>query len=175
VQVGTYPTRNFATLGTVVTHRRSRPVGRSLQWAESFLLSSACRHTGRTVSSPSFADHGLVTIEPRVQSLRILPIPHSTCVLAVSPDRSWRTWRTPNGQVARPRVDSGIVQISHNPFGVETSTRQSSFLLIVRTGRIVTARAAPYDEGVARTSTAGYSGFPAYSGVLQRPVANSPL
>jgi len=37
------------------------------------------------------------------------------------------------------------------------------FLLIVRTGRIFTAHAQPYEEGVTRTSTAGYSEFPANS------------
>ena len=38
------------------------------------------------------------------------------------------------------------------------------FLLIVRTGRIVTIPChAPYEEGVTRIRTAGCSGFPAYS------------
>ena|SRR5271165_872369 len=41
------------------------------------------------------------------------------------------------------------------------------FLLIVRTGRIITVHATPpYEQGVtARTSTAGCSGFPAFSRV----------
>ena len=43
------------------------------------------------------------------------------------------------------------------------------FLLIVRTGQIVTAYARPVRNGTTKTSTAGYSGVPAYSQVLQRP------
>ena len=53
-----YPTRNFATLGTLVTPSLVRLVARS------FLPGSLCRHGGRTVSSPLEA-------VPRVQSLRI--------------------------------------------------------------------------------------------------------
>ena len=37
------------------------------------------------------------------------------------------------------------------------------FLLIVRTGRIVTGRAGTQEAGVTRPSTAGYSEFPANS------------
>src|SRR5262245_56165218 len=46
--------------------------------------------------------------------------------------------------------------------------RAEPFLLIVRTGRIVTAHASPSHEGVTGTSTAGFSGFPANSGVCSR-------
>ena len=38
-----------------------------------------------------------------------------------------------------------------------------SFLLIARTGRIVTAHARTLLRGYDMASTAGYSGFPAYS------------
>ena len=40
------------------------------------------------------------------------------------------------------------------------------FLLIDRTGRIVTAHVMTYKEDVTRTSTAGYTVFPAYSQLL---------
>ena len=48
-----YPTRNFATLGTLVTSLRRWL--RRLE-ARSFLPGSACRHAGRTVSSPPISD-----------------------------------------------------------------------------------------------------------------------
>ena len=55
---------------------------------------------------------------------------------------------------------------SSDPVGIEHKTRNGSFLLIVRTGWIFTAHAAPYEEGATRMSTTGYSDVPAYSGVF---------
>ncbi len=63
------------------------------------------------------------------------------------------------------------------PFDARRASRAVSedpskrgFLLIVRTGRIVTARAVlPRNGLMARTSTAGYSDVPAYSEVYLRP------
>ena len=46
--------------------------------------------------------------------------------------------------------------------------QERGFLLIVRTGQIVTAFASR-QKRFTKTSTAGYSGVPAYSQVLQRP------
>ena len=46
-----------------------------------------------------------------------------------------------------------------------------SFLLIVRTGRIVTV-GTPLFKSEMQTSTAGYSDVPAYSGVLKQPGIN---
>ena len=78
MQVGTYPTRNFATLGTFVTTQSRRSTSRhSPRAARSFLPSSSCRHEGRTVSSslihqPSWDWILRFVREPHVQSLRIL-------------------------------------------------------------------------------------------------------
>jgi hypothetical protein len=97
-QVVTYPTRNFATLGTVVTPQRC--------WvARSFLFRLALRVAAEV--GPSLRPEGV--------------------------------WRMAS----------------------EDSTSSSSwpFLLIVRTGRFVTASG----------SSAGFSEFPAYSQILQPP------
>ena len=51
-----YPTRNFATLGIVVTRCSSISRVTDSQWVRSFLPDSACRHTDRTVSSPAHSD-----------------------------------------------------------------------------------------------------------------------
>ena len=46
-----YPTRNFATLGPFVLLRLFRAVGLSTH--------SACRHAGRTISSPDCSESGV--------------------------------------------------------------------------------------------------------------------
>ena len=74
VQVGTYPTRNFATLGSVVTTLRCAPGVRPRRAARSSLSGSACRHAARTVSP-----RGDGSLGPRVQSLRIPTQPDHEC------------------------------------------------------------------------------------------------
>src|SRR5207248_2147655 len=57
--------------------------------------------------------------------------------------------------------------VSEDP---RTTNWPPGFLLIVRTGQIVTAHVfSPHEEDVTRASTAGYSDVPAYSQVLQQP------
>src|SRR5207247_2678204 len=62
VQVGTYPTRNFATLGPF-----NRVTSASRRWRGPFLSRSRCRHRVRTISSRRITGSG-------VWSLRILEI-----------------------------------------------------------------------------------------------------
>jgi hypothetical protein len=63
-----YPTRNFATLGILVTP----PSAGCRSVARSFLPDSPCRHEDRTVPSP--LKNGVSSTAPSVQSLRI-PLP----------------------------------------------------------------------------------------------------
>ena len=74
--------------------------------------------------------------------------------------------RTPGSDA--PRSRSSLHRRRSPPSSADRArARPCGFLLIVRTGRIVTAHASPSHEGVTRwTSTAGYSGVPAYSQVL---------
>ena len=89
-----HPTRNFATLGTLLLRQTAHSKKMQLSEAGTFLPSSSCRHEGRTISSP--------------------------------PDSmAWWAWRV----------------VSEDPL--------SGFLLIARTGRIVTARRHP-NYGVRR-------------------------
>ena len=97
MQVGTYPTRNFATLGTFVTRQSGSPDRR----ARSFLPGSACRHAGRTVSSPSYLEG------PGVQSLRI-PSTNGRRFPADCPHSSHCHWPPlPGDRVVR---DTGMFQ-----------------------------------------------------------------
>ena len=89
MQVGIYPTRDFATLGTLLPPQFVTGAGRP------FLPASACRHAGRTISS-----HPPAKGVSGVWSLRI---PSET-----------------------------------SPPSQEEHMRGRSFLLIVRTGRVVT-------------------------------------
>ena len=90
MRVGTYPTRDFATLGNLLlpdSHRVGRP----------FLPASVCRHTDRTISSRTFRQRVRRMVSE--DSVRLFAIP----------------WTRVGGSLWR------------------------SFLLIVRTGRIVTS------------------------------------
>ena len=56
-----------------------------------------------------------------------------------------------------------VTQVMRDPIKPVRGT--GSFLLIVRTGRIFTAHATNETNGCDRTSTAGFSEFPAFSRV----------
>src|ERR1041384_6766270 len=70
VQVGTYPTRNFATLGNSVTPVSLETVTRS------FLSGSPCRHGVRTVSSTLYRELlGVQSLRvPQYLFDRVLPL-----------------------------------------------------------------------------------------------------
>src|ERR1039458_10250501 len=99
-----YPTRNFATLGTLVTTLRGALL-RPTRGARSFLPSSPCRHGGRTVPLPSIR----ASKAPGVQSLRIpSKLPQ---VSAFAACRS-HSYRRQDARFARTLLSSGALCVA---------------------------------------------------------------
>ncbi len=75
------------------------------------------------------------------------------------------SWISPTSNVLDASGSGAPRTVSEDP-----ANSAGSFLLIVRTGRIVTTHdSQPPKMAVTRTSTARYSDVPAYSEVLQQP------
>ena len=115
-----YPTRNFATLGTVVTQSSILSIisTNAEDWTRSFLPDSPCRHEGRTVSSSSTRDHSLAIDEPRVQSLRIPLIRLRVFLIVVF---HWRSFDTPFGRSAQIRQLSNTLFASSRTRCLQTT------------------------------------------------------
>ncbi len=160
MRVGTYPTRDFATLGILLLPNSAPPLPLSRVKAipnrvgRSFLPVSACRHADRTISSRTFRqrvrrmvseDSGGVSRQgPDTRGTGAEPAPRwrpAVAALAAFAARGAHCRMTPAG-CARPH---GLSCWLSAPDALSPT---------------------PYDVGAG---SAGYSGFPAYSQILQRP------
>ena len=147
MRVGTYPTRDFATLGMLLL------VGIT----DRCLLSLGERIKVRADPHPNLPPaRGKGLYEPPTG-------PVISAGLYMSPCRSDHIFPlVPTGVWRMVSEDSREVRASQWTWVGVSSPR--SFLLIVRTGRIITGR-----PRLDRLGSAGYSEFPAYSQILQRP------
>ena len=119
MRVGTYPTRDFATLGNLLLPDQDRR-GRS------FLPASACRHTDRTISSRRFR------------------------------------------QRVRRMVSEDSVRLPAIPWTFNLELGWRFALAVFPADCPHRTHCHPWTQ-IRSTGSAGYSGFPAYSQILQRP------
>ena len=127
MRVGTYPTRDFATLGNLLLIQLLHSLPPLLKGKVRMGQSDGANHFCRPL-------HVAIQIGPY--------LPHV-------PTGVWRM------------VSEDSREVRAAPWTWLDSSSPRSFLLIVRTGRIITGR-----PRLDRLSSAGYSEFPAYSQIL---------